>query len=195
MFKLNHTGELTVLYAFTDEADGGIPYAGVIRDEAGNLYGTTWRRMALMASEWCSSWIRRQGDRAVRLHRGSGRGISRRQIDPGRGGQSLRHYLRRGDLSGVPQPTGCGVVFKLDTTGKETVLYSFTGGADGAYPQRRSDPGRGGNLYGTTDDGGGLNCYAPNGCGVVFKLDTDWQGDRAVQPSRGERTALYPSAI
>ena len=29
---------------------------------------------------------------------------------------------------------GCGTVFKLDITGKETILYTFTGGADGAYP-------------------------------------------------------------
>ena len=29
-------------------------------------------------------------------------------------------------------PGGCGVVFKLDPTGKETVLQRFTGGADGA---------------------------------------------------------------
>jgi len=27
-----------------------------------------------------------------------------------------------------------GTVFKLDTMGRETVLYSFTGGADGAFP-------------------------------------------------------------
>ena len=31
--------------------------------------------------------------------------------------------------------SGCGTVFKLDTSGKETVLYSFTGtGGDGANP-------------------------------------------------------------
>ena len=30
---------------------------------------------------------------------------------------------------------GCGTVFKLDRTGKLTTLYSFTGGADGGYPQ------------------------------------------------------------
>jgi hypothetical protein len=27
-----------------------------------------------------------------------------------------------------------GTVFKLDTMGRETVLYGFTGGADGAFP-------------------------------------------------------------
>ena len=33
---------------------------------------------------------------------------------------------------------GSGVVFKLDPTGNETVLYTFTGGADGAYPAGRA---------------------------------------------------------
>jgi uncharacterized repeat protein (TIGR03803 family) len=45
-----------------------------------------------------------------------------------------------GDLScSVPNSAaGCGVVFKLNkTTGKETVLYTFTGGADGAVPAVR----------------------------------------------------------
>ena len=31
--------------------------------------------------------------------------------------------------------SGAGVVFKVDTSGHETVLYSFTGGADGAAPK------------------------------------------------------------
>ena len=43
---------------------------------------------------------------------------------------------------------GCGVVFKLDKTGKETVLYTFTGtGGDGAFrgiPLGSFGPGRGG---------------------------------------------------
>ena len=41
MFKLDSTGKWTVLYNFTGGADGGGPAAGLVRDEAGNLYGTT----------------------------------------------------------------------------------------------------------------------------------------------------------
>ena len=33
---------LTSLYSFTGGTDGGQPYAGVIRDSSGNIYGTTW---------------------------------------------------------------------------------------------------------------------------------------------------------
>jgi uncharacterized repeat protein (TIGR03803 family) len=59
------------------------------------------------------------------------------------------------------------VLFKLDATGRETVLHRFKGGAmDGAYPS----PGSlvmdaRGNLYGATGGGGTYNL------GTVFKLD------------------------
>jgi uncharacterized repeat protein (TIGR03803 family) len=43
VYKVDTTGQETVLYSFTDGADGARPfYAGVIRDSAGNLYGTTY---------------------------------------------------------------------------------------------------------------------------------------------------------
>ena len=45
---------------------------------------------------------------------------------------------------------GCGVVFKLDRSGNETVLYTFTGGADGSGPSAGLVRDAAGNLYGTT---------------------------------------------
>jgi hypothetical protein len=69
------------------------------------------------------------------------------------------------------QNTTCGVVFKLSPTGTETVLHSFTGGADGANPYAGLIPDAAGNLYGTTWHGGADGtCGAPYGCGVVFRL-------------------------
>ena len=50
--------------------------------------------------------------------------------------------------------SGAGVVFKVDTSGHETVLYSFTGGTDGGNPDAGVIRGPGGNLYGTTTVGG-----------------------------------------
>src|ERR1700733_4394396 len=58
-----------------------------------------------------------------------------------------------------------GGVFKVAADGTETVLYSFTGGADGAFPISALVRDRAGNLYGTTTQGGSA------GAGVVFKLD------------------------
>jgi uncharacterized repeat protein (TIGR03803 family) len=42
VYKLDPSGAITVLYAFPGGADGAETFAGVIRDRAGNLYGTTF---------------------------------------------------------------------------------------------------------------------------------------------------------
>jgi hypothetical protein len=63
------------------------------------------------------------------------------------------------------------VVFKLDTTGKETVLHTFTDGPDSAFPGPLVMDGSG-NIYGVATQGGDDNCHL-NGipsCGVVFKM-------------------------
>ena len=60
--------------------------------------------------------------------------------------------------------SGRGVVFKIDKSGNETVLYSFTGGADGGNPYVGVILGPEGNLYGVADSGGASNA------GVVFEI-------------------------
>ncbi|HEV3277471.1 MAG TPA: choice-of-anchor tandem repeat GloVer-containing protein [Terriglobia bacterium] len=60
---------------------------------------------------------------------------------------------------------GCGAVFRVNRSGGETVLYSFTGGADGEYPYAGVIQDKLGNLYGTASIGG-----ANNG-GTLFELD------------------------
>ncbi len=77
---------------------------------------------------------------------------------------------------------GYGTVFELSPNGSggwnETVLYSFTGGADGwdpVYAYVTFDLA--GNLYGTTLFGGDSGCDNGTGCGVVFELSpmgTSW---------------------
>src|SRR5260221_306762 len=104
----------TVLHSFKGGTDGESPVGGVVRDAAGNLYGTT---------EY---------------------------------GGGVTCFFQ----------DGCGTVFKLDTTGKETVLYSFTGGTDGEYPVGGVILDKAGNLYGATENGG------TSGFGTVFKLNT-----------------------
>jgi uncharacterized repeat protein (TIGR03803 family) len=69
---------------------------------------------------------------------------------------------------------GCGVVFRLDTQGNETVLYTFSGYADGDGPNQGLVADAEGNLYGATVYGGDIASPSPAcfgyGCGVVFKL-------------------------
>jgi hypothetical protein len=69
-------------------------------------------------------------------------------------------------------------VYRLDAAGHYTVLYTFTGGADGAYPESSLVRDSAGNLYGTANGGGTVGCNV--GCGVVFE----------VSPS-GQETSLY----
>src|ERR1035438_10878160 len=59
-----------------------------------------------------------------------------------------------------------GVVYKVDTTGRETVLHSFTNGADGGFPRAGVILDSSGNLYGTTSNGGTGGYW-----GVVYELD------------------------
>jgi uncharacterized repeat protein (TIGR03803 family) len=67
--------------------------------------------------------------------------------------------------------SGSGTVFRLSPTPNgwvHTVLYSFTGGADGGEPYKGVTLDREGNLYGTAVTGGSGSCEG--GCGVVYKL-------------------------
>jgi uncharacterized repeat protein (TIGR03803 family) len=67
--------------------------------------------------------------------------------------------------------SGCGTVFKLNTAGKKTDLYRFTGGADGGNPYSDLIRDAAGNLYSTAYTGGQLGCIGGTGCGVVFKVE------------------------
>jgi uncharacterized repeat protein (TIGR03803 family) len=63
---------------------------------------------------------------------------------------------------------GSGTVFQVTPAGVHTVLYNFTGGADGGEPYKGVTLDSHGNLYGTAVTGGGGACEG--GCGVVFAL-------------------------
>ena len=63
---------------------------------------------------------------------------------------------------------GGGTVFQVTPAGIHTVLYNFTGGADGGEPYKGVTLDSAGNLYGTAVTGGSGACEG--GCGVVYKL-------------------------
>src|ERR1019366_9236608 len=108
-----------------------------------------------------------QRESSVQLRRVSGREGAFR-IDPRLGWQPVRTtYAANGSASGG------GTVFELDPAGKITVLYGFPGGPPGDTPAAGVIRSSAGNLYGTTNNGGVFTgICSPNGCGVVFKLDT-----------------------
>jgi uncharacterized repeat protein (TIGR03803 family) len=125
VFELSHaSGAWTeaVLYSFTGGSDGAEPYAGVVFDGSGNLYGTTWKG---------------------------------------------------GLTGGICASQGCGVVFELSKSSgawTESVLHTFSGGADGAYSQASLTIDTHGNLYGVTGTGGVSGGCGGEGCGLVFEL-------------------------
>jgi uncharacterized repeat protein (TIGR03803 family) len=226
VFELAPDGTETVLHAFTDmHGDGAYPEAGVIMDSAGNLYGTTalggirtgggggtvfelatdgskkvlhvfhpktgWMPGALiMDSDGNFYGTTFYGGRAGCYH-DSGCGTVFELAPDGTetvlhiftGGSDGAHSssalirYNAGNLYGTTQsggggcPTpvsGCGTVFEVAPDGTETVLYTFTGGGDGAHPVAGLIKDDAGNLYGTTSDAGSTNCR--NGCGTIFKL-------------------------
>jgi uncharacterized repeat protein (TIGR03803 family) len=97
----------------------------------------------------------------------------------------------------------CGIVFKVTTGGKETVLYRFKGGSgDGAYPFGAVVMDGAGNLYGTTSTGGDHNSgtlfrLAPDGTETVLHSfgGTDDGSDAFAGPIIDGRGNLYGTTV
>jgi len=168
----SQTRTLTVLHTFTGGADGANPMSEIIRDSAGNLYGTTQHggSTTFCGGIGCGTVFKidSHGNETV-LYSFTG-GAD--------GSVPLGGVIRdsAGNLYGttiVGGASGCGIVFKLDRNGNESTLYTFTCLADGGYPSGSLVRDTAGNLYGTTVGGGNFNCVQGFGgsCGTVFKLD------------------------
>jgi uncharacterized repeat protein (TIGR03803 family) len=95
------------------KGEGANPHGALLRDAAGNLYGTT--------------------------------------LDGG---------------------TGDGTVFKIDSTGKESILFAFDLPVSGSSPDTPLIQDQPGNLYGIVQEGG------PGGGGLVYKLSP--QGEQTI---------------
>jgi uncharacterized repeat protein (TIGR03803 family) len=175
VFKLSPTGKETVLYSFTGGADGASPEGGVIRDAKGNLYGTTSGGGEKHCQFGCGVVFRlNEAGKETVLYSFKGGSDGGSPVNVGliqdAKGNLYGTTNLGGDLSSsLCHPVGCGVVFKLGATGKETMLYSFKGGADGNAPLAGVIRDAKGNFYGTTNGGGDLSCNVGGvGCGVVL---------------------------
>ena len=185
VFKLDTNGHESVLYSFTEaNGDGGIPNGGLIMDSVGNLYGTT-----SSGGTWpcvgggCGTVFKldTNGHESVLYSftgtNGDGANPNGGVIMDSAGNlYGTTMYGGNGACQGVGAvPAGCGTVFKLSTTGNETILHSFTGtNGDGIFPNGGLIMDTADNLYGTTSVGGNLKACdvgaPPPGCGTVFKL-------------------------
>ncbi len=180
VFELTSQGKLISLYSF-NRADGRNPTIGpLIRDRAGNLYGTTQNGgdlhcVAFTTNAGCGTVFKLSaGGKETILHSFSGGPTDGSYPLAGLIADSAGNLYGTTELGGIGcNGQGCGTVYKITPTGTESILYSFTGGADGSNPEYVDlviDPA--GNLYGTTGGGGDLTCSGhSSGCGVVFKID------------------------
>lgn len=163
VFKINKSGSESVLHTFyPTDVRGAAPRAGLVRDSAGNLYGTAAGGGAY--NQGAVFKLDKQGNETVLFS------------FKGQFGETPVASLVRDQAGNLYGTTvnggtyGLGIVFKLDAGGHGVVLHNFTGGADGANPFSNLLLDAEGNILGTTTGGGDLNCGARSGCGTVFKL-------------------------
>jgi uncharacterized repeat protein (TIGR03803 family) len=125
LFKLTPSGKFKVLHVFKGK-DGIQPEGGVVLDAQGNIYGTasTGGKLSCDYPGW---------------------------------GQNFE--------------TGCGTIYKLDRSGKFTILHTFTGPVDGSDPLGLTIDSAG-NLYGIAGSGGDIAGNYIYGLGTVFEVDT-----------------------
>jgi len=161
-FKLTSVGDETVVFSFClnmNCASGASPYAGLIKDRAGNLYGTTAYGGGNTAG---TVFELTPGGLETVLHSfGSA------------SGDGTTPYAdlttdSKGNLYGTTITGGAngeGTVFEVTPGGAEAVLHSFgSASGDGTAPYVGLIMDKEGNLYGTTRFGGAT------GYGTVFEL-------------------------
>ncbi len=178
VYRIDASGQETVLHSFLGGSDGSLPAAGVIRDAAGNLYGTTSSGGPLGAGTVYE--IDASGQERVLYSFTGGRD----------GADPLAGLIRdaAGNLYGTTAyggPITTGTVFKIDVSGKETVLYSFAGGTDGAHPAAGVLRDAAGNLYGTTSDLGA------GSSGTIYEVDATGH-ETVLYSFQGEPDGAYP---
>jgi uncharacterized repeat protein (TIGR03803 family) len=183
----------TVLYNFCSQqncADGTQPYASLIRDKEGNLYGT-----ALFggAYHWGTVFMVSPTGTETVLYSFCSQANCADGSEPNSG----LIADEKGNLYGVTADGGSsnlGTVYKLSPAKAgawtETVLYSFAGGSgDGLSPGGNLIRDESGNFYGATPSGGAFDegtvfKLTPTGSESIFHSFGSHYGDGAV-PSGG----------
>ena len=198
VFELTRRGEGTwtesVLHNFTGGEDGGFPSFRLIFDRTGDLYSTTpdggthnkgvvFELTPNSNGSWTENVLHQFGDEKDDCFPSAG-----------------LTFDGSGNLYGT---IDCvfGAVFQLtpnsDGSWKENVLHRFNGRKGGFNPIGDLIFDQSGNLYGTTLDGGNPDCEGFNGCGVVFALAPNSNGEWEEKVLHGffHHPAAFPLSV
>jgi uncharacterized repeat protein (TIGR03803 family) len=190
VFRLTHQPSgwvLTPLYNFIGGSDGAHPSAstGVVIGPNGSLYGTTFYGGGSSCGGLSCGTVfnlRPSPHTSPRVLGGWTETVLYRFAGGSDGANPTGDLIfdQAGNLYGTTYggggscpADGCGTVYELKPSGgggwTETVLYGFTGGSDGRFPEGGAIFDKVGNLYGTTNDAGAYS-------GSIFQLSPSESG-------------------
>lgn len=196
VFSVTTAGKEEVLHRFTGGCrscyDGANPYASLI-DVKGKLYGTTsGGGRGNSTSYYCCGTVYSisSGGKYKVLYRFCGSSNCADGSSPTAGLIDVNGTLYGATVGGGKY--GAGTVFSISTSGKENVLYSFSGGSDGVWPEGTLVDVNG-TLYGTTYAGGAGSCYinGTHGCGIAYSVSISG-GENVLYRFAGGSDGAYP---
>jgi uncharacterized repeat protein (TIGR03803 family) len=171
VFRITTDGTESVVYAFQGGTDGANPAGGLYR--VGNtLFGTTTAGGGTgCGGSGCGTVFKLASDGSETVFYafqgpGDGEAPIGDMILVDHAFYGITAY--GGITAGNCQSSGCGTVFKITTSGQESVLYAFKGGTDGRGP-RGGLADVGGAFYGVTFSGGA------NSAGTVYEVTPSGQ--------------------
>jgi uncharacterized repeat protein (TIGR03803 family) len=203
LFEVDASGKERALYRFPGKAEGAMPVSALTPFK-GSFYGEAAGggmgkcRYASYRYRGCGlifKWNSSQGFSIVYIFKGGHDG----------GTPQGGLIMLKGNFYGTTSAGGshscyfnygCGTVFRVTPSGRETTLHAFTGDfKDGAVPTSGLVVVDG-NLYGTTGSGGKYNCglsyYLP--CGTVFKVTPSGE-KQTIYNFQGGTDGAFPNAV
>ncbi len=181
LFKVDTAGNFTILHAFTGGADGSQPFGSPILDKAGNLYGTASGGGDACLPSQCGTVFKvspsGQFTTFYSFQGGTDGMFPLNSLVRDAAGNLYGTTTEGGDLACADFQNfgGCGTLFKIDPSGNETIVHTFTGppgdaGTFGAILLMDAA----GDIYGASYSGGETDCNMITdqgiGCGTIFKL-------------------------
>ncbi len=163
VFSISPQGDVSILHSFSfGDPDQEYPISLVLGAD-GNYYGTNLgiAEYAGGSGQAGTIWKLTPTGTFTTLH----------VFDWADGAQPLSAPIQGldGNLYGTTSnggPSGNGVVYRISPSGLYSIVYAFSGGADGSSPRGGIIWGSTGNLYGSTYSGG------DSGWGTLFEVTT-----------------------